>query len=336
MFDQAIALLDQASGLYDRAQPYITLTFLLIIVVALAANVILNRNMPRIGGKIGRRTVDAQATPLPEGFSGVDCREITNFVAADDAEPYASLKTFAREAVVPQPGLVHVYRVAACGTRIEIPAETPDYQRIDAAETLALLRELPDPRLVRRLHLSDEPAVLDPWMRKVTGRDCYSLGHATLTDLVVLYRPDRQLGRELGITLLHEWLHLVAFKAARAIRRFKRANKIERLPALQYEPLASNDSRTPIFEAWCVLGEKVLGYDETVARQAALASPVHTMILWRHVEKIIRKTPRRFASTRLVEFRARAAFIRTGVAPKAQAVRASHRWWRRWRSTMSR
>lgn len=68
MFDQAIALLDQASGLYDRAQPYITLTFLLIIVVALAANVILNRNMPRIGGKIGRRTVDAQATPLPEGF----------------------------------------------------------------------------------------------------------------------------------------------------------------------------------------------------------------------------------------------------------------------------
>ena len=69
MFDQAIALLDHASALYDRAQPYLTLTLLLIIVVALAANAILNRGMPRIGGKIGRRTADVPAPPVPDGFS---------------------------------------------------------------------------------------------------------------------------------------------------------------------------------------------------------------------------------------------------------------------------
>ena len=242
------------------------------------------------------------------------------------------MKAFAREAVAHRPGLVHVYRVAACRTRIEIPADTPSYQRIDAAETLELLRELPDPRLIRRLHLSDVAAVLDPWMRKVTGRDFYSLGHATYADLVVLYRPDRQLGRELGLTLLHEWLHLVAFNSAKLVRRFKRADKIETLPPLAYIQVPFGNPLTPIYEAWCELGEKVLGYDETVARQAALASPVHTMILWRCIEKIMLKVPKRLRSTRAAEFAARAAFIRLEVAPKARAVRASHRWWRRWRA----
>jgi hypothetical protein len=332
MFDQAIALLDQVSDLYDRAQPYLTLTLLLIIVVALAANFILNRGMPRIGGKIGRRSAGAPAPPVPDGFSRVDCRDITNFVAAADAEPYASLKDFAREAVAHRPGLVHVYHVAGCRTRIEIPADTPNYQRIDAAETLALLRELPDPRLIRRLHLSDELAVLDPWMRKLTGRDFYSLGHATFADLVVLYRPDRQLGRELGLTLLHEWLHLVAFNSAKLVRRFKRANKIETRPPLVHIQVPLGNPLTPIYEAWCELGERVLGYDETLARQAALASPVHTMILWRWIEKIMLKVPERLRSTRLDEFRARAAFMRLEVAPKARAARKSHRWWRRRRA----
>lgn len=328
MLDQAIALLDRTSAFYGRAQPFIVLLLLLIIVVALAANAILNRGMPRIGGKIGRRAVDMPAVPVPAGFSRVDCREITNFVATSEAEPYANVKAYARAAVALRPGMVRVYRVAACNTRIEIPAETPDYNRIDAAEALALLRELPDPRLVYRLQLNDQPSLLDPWVRKVTGHDIYSLGNATLTAVIVIYRPDRRLDREIGITLLHEWLHLLAFKSAKAIRRFKRADKIERLPALQFEPVSFGDSRTPIYEAWCILGETLLGYDETAARQAALASPVHAVILWRRIEKILRKVPKRLASTRLANFQARSAFMRMEVAPKARAVRANRRWWK--------
>jgi hypothetical protein len=46
MFDQAIALLDQASGLYDRAQPYITLALLLIIVATLALHNVAVRFSP--------------------------------------------------------------------------------------------------------------------------------------------------------------------------------------------------------------------------------------------------------------------------------------------------
>ena len=124
MFDQAIAVLDQASALYDRAQPYLIAFLLLIIVVALAANAIANRGMPRVGGKIGRRTADVPAPPLPDGFSRVDCREITNFVAADDAEPYDSLKAFARGAVDHRPGLVHVYHVAGCSDPHRDPRAT--------------------------------------------------------------------------------------------------------------------------------------------------------------------------------------------------------------------
>jgi hypothetical protein len=37
---------------------------------------------------------------------------------------------------------MRIYRVAGSKTEIEIPVEPPDYERIDAAEALALLREL--------------------------------------------------------------------------------------------------------------------------------------------------------------------------------------------------
>jgi hypothetical protein len=157
-----LPMIDQVFANFEQARPFVTLFLLLIIVVALLINAFVNRGMPRIGGKIGRRAVDMPAVPVAAGFSRVACREITNFVATSEAEPYANMKAYARAAVAPRPGLVHVYRVAACNTRIKIPAETPNYNRIDAAEALALLRELPDPRLVYRLQLNDEPSLLDP------------------------------------------------------------------------------------------------------------------------------------------------------------------------------
>ncbi|HEY1474418.1 MAG TPA: hypothetical protein VGF53_10075 [Pseudolabrys sp.] len=305
---------------------------IIVIFVALAANAFLNRHMPRVGGRIGRRSAALPPAPPPEGFSGVECREITLYSPPADAARYESLKAYARDGAIRRAGLVHIYRVAGCKTRIEILAAPARYERIDAAEALALLRELPDPRFVHRLHLGDEPSYLDPWLRKVSGRDIFHLGNATNTGVIVLYRPDRRLGRELGVTLLHEWLHLLAFGSARAIRRFKRADRIEPLPALPIEPVSFGDPRTPIYEAWCDLGEVVLGYDETAARKAALASPLHTMILWRRVERIMRKVPKRLASTRAAEFEARGAFMRTEVAPRARAARRQHRWWRRWRA----
>jgi len=327
-------MIDQIFDTLQRISQIVMVAVVIIAVVALAIDAFRNRGMPRVGGKIGRRT-GLPGPPLPEGFSRVDSRAITIFVPAADAAPYETLRAYAREGTVPQQGLVHVYRVAACNTRIEIPAEPPGYPRIDASEALALLRELPDPRLVNRLHLTDEPSFLDPWVRKVTGHDIYSIGNANSAAVIVLYRPARRLGRELGLTLLHEWLHLVAFQSAKAIRRFKRADAVETLPPLAYEPVSFGDPRTALYEAWCVLGEKLLGYDEALARQAALASPVHTMILWRRIEKILRKAPKRLASTRLDEFKARGAFIRTEVAPKARATRTSYRWRRPWRSTTS-
>ncbi len=320
----------QIFDVFTRLIPAVAVAICFVIMLVYA---FLNRGMPRVGGKIGRRSPYVPADPLPKGFSRVDCREITTYSAPAEPERYTTLKSYLRDGTVRRQGLVHIYHVAGCNTRIEILAQPAGYPRIDAAETLALLRELPDPRLIQRLHLSDEQAFLDPWWRQVSGRDdIFHLGHANSFGEVVLYLPDRRLGREVGATLLHEWVHLLGFKSTRAVRRFRRANGIERLPPLPIEPMTRDHPKVLVYEDWAELGEKLLGYDETVARQAALASPVHAMILWRHVEKLLRKTRRRFASTRLDEFRARAAFMRLEVAPKARAVRASHRWWRRWRA----
>jgi hypothetical protein len=46
------------------------------------------------------------------------------------------------------------------------------------------------------------------------------------------------------------------------------------------------------------------------------------MILWRCVEKILRKPPPGLRSTRLAEFEKRAAFMRTEVASRARAARS--------------
>jgi hypothetical protein len=293
----------------------------IVLLAALFVRAFLLRNMPRAGGKIGpRRPLDSDV-PLPRGFSGVYARAMTIFAAASDATNFSNLKEFLRDGTVQRPILMRIYRVAGCKTEIEIPVGTPDYQRIDAAEALALLRELPDLRLIRRLHVSDERSFLDPWVCKVAGQEFFLLGNATNFSLVVLYKPDRRFARSAGLTLLHEWLHLVAFRSIGQVHRFKRATAIEPLAPLAVEFGLFGGRKAPIYEAWCELGERLLGYDEAIARDAALTYPVHAMILWRCVEKILRKTPLRMRSTRFGELERRAAFMHLEVAPRASKVR---------------
>jgi hypothetical protein len=311
-------------GQYDWSE-MISATGQIVIIVLIAVLLVrgfLVRNMPRVGGKIGPRQAIDPPSPLPDGFSGVYARAMTIFAASSDATSFSSLKEFLRHGTVRQPALMRIYRVAGCKTEIEIPAGAPDYERIDATQALALLRELPDLRLIRRLHLSDERSFLDPWVRKLAGQEFFLLGNATNFSLVVLYKPDRRLGELVGLTLLHEWLHLVAFKSVRDVRRFKRANAVEPLVPPAVEPISFGDRKTPVYEAWCDLGERLFGYDETIARDAALTYPVHAMILWRCVEKILRKPPPGLRSTRLAEFEKRAAFMRTEVASRARAARS--------------
>jgi hypothetical protein len=218
-----------------------------IVFLVLLVRGFLCRNMPAVGGKIGPiRTIDPPPA-LPRGFSRVYARAMTLFVASD-AAGFADLEVFLRDGTVQKPVVMRIYRVAGCKTEIEIPDQAADYERIDAAQALALLRELPDPRRVRRLHLSDERSFLDPWVRKVRGKECFNLGNATN------FRSDRRLGQFLGTTLMHEWLHLVAFASTIQVWRFKRANAIEPTPSPAFEPLNFGDRNTEAYEAWCDLG----------------------------------------------------------------------------------
>jgi hypothetical protein len=78
-------------------------------------------------------------------------------------------------------------------------------------------------------------------------------------------------------------------------------------------------------EVWSELGERVVGADEAAAREAALAAPLHSMILWQQVEDIFCAVPTDLQSTRLAELQARAAFMKSEVAPRARALA---RWWK--------
>jgi hypothetical protein len=165
---------------------------------------------------------------------------------------------------------MRVYRVAGCMTDVEIPAEAANYDRIDATEALALLRELPDLRFIRRLQLSDEPCYLDPWLRAIHGPQFLLLGNATKTGVVVLYRPDRRDRSAAGLTLLHEWLHVMAFNSPRDLRRFQRASNVEPLasPSMPMPTVSVGVRKTAAHEAWADLGERLFGYDEAALRRA--------------------------------------------------------------------
>jgi hypothetical protein len=296
---------------------------IIVFFASLLLRAFLQRGLPQVGGKLGAIGRPGAAAAVPDGFSRVYAREMTIFTATADTSSFTSLKAFLRHGTVGHRALVRIYRVAGCKTEIEIPIGLPDYERIDAAEALALLRELPDPRLVRRLHLSDEPCFLDPWVRKIRGQKHFLIGNATRSRLVVLYKPDRKQRQIVGLTLLHEWLHLVAFGSPKDLRGFERASAAEPLPPVADQPIDFGIPKTSVHEAWCDLGEKLFGYDDATARQAALAAPLHAMIMWRRVEKILRKVPARWRSTRFAEFEVRAAFIRSEVEPKARKTRES-------------
>jgi hypothetical protein len=269
----------------------------------------LDRNMPRPGGKLGAVQVLDPPSAVPAGFSQVYGRAITVFTGSSETGRFASLKAFLRHGTTLHPVLMRVYRVAGCMTEIEIQAERPVYDRMDPSETLALLRELPDLRFIRRLQLSDEPCYLDPWLRAAHGPQFFLLGNATKTGVVVLYRPDRRDRDTVALTLLHEWLHVIAFNSPRDLRRFKRASGTEPLTSLSMPTVSIGIRESSIHEAWADLGERLFGFDEAIARAAARLAPLHATVLWRRVATTLRRAPPALCSTRFAEFESRGKMI---------------------------
>jgi hypothetical protein len=281
-------------------------------------NRILNRNVPRVGGEIGPRQTSRPLPPLPDGFLSVQTRAMTLFTACHADPPFPKLKQFLRKGAQRNTVLMHIYRVADCDTDIEIPIDDPGYYRIKATQALALLRELPDPRLVRRLQLSDQPCFLDPWMRKIHGAHSFILGQTNHTGVVVLYRPAHWMtrGHDIGLTLLHEWLHLLAFRSAPALRQFARANRVEPMPQPRLKFTGYGVRNGLVHEAWADLGERLFGDDDETARQVALAAPAHSLVIWRCVESVLRSAPERLRSGRIEVFERRGDFFAGEVAAK--------------------
>lgn len=283
---------------------------LLLLIFALVSK-LLNRNLPRIGGKIGRQQTSHPPPPVPDGFLSVQTRMMTLFTAREADTQFRTLKQFLRKGTRRNTILMHIYRVADCATDIEIPVGEPGYQRLDATQALSLLRELPDPRLIRRLQLSDQPCFLDPWMRKVHGPRAFILGQTNRTGVVVLYRPAHWMmqGHQVGLTLLHEWLHLLAFRSPPAFRQFTRANRVEPMPQPRMKFNGYGLRNGAVHEAWADLGEQLFGYDEDAAHQAALALPAHSLIVWECVESALQAAPERLRSTRLEVLKRRGEFF---------------------------
>src|SRR5471030_2238428 len=104
-------------------------SFLVFCLIVFLARKFFNRHTPPVGGKLGRQRGAPAAMELPDGFSNVILREITQFGARSNSARYPSLKAFLRDGIFERTGLMCIYRVAGCKTRIEITAAPPNYER---------------------------------------------------------------------------------------------------------------------------------------------------------------------------------------------------------------
>lgn len=302
---------------------FVALTFLISFAIRLMCR-FRDRNAARIGGVIGPRRLDIEAPSRPPGYSTVETRTVIQFTSAGSAVQFSSLQRYLRKGTRRKPIEMHIFRVADCATDVEIPASTSDYARIDPAEALALLRELPDLRFVRRLQLSDEPSFLEPWARKTNAR-CVILGGANSKNVIVLYRPSRSFarGHHPGLTLLHEWFHLLAFRSPSAFRQFASTNRREPLPQAAGYVRPYGVRHGSAHEAWSDLGERLFGYDSVVAQEAALAAPRHALILWRRVESVLKSASGPFCSTRYAALQQRGALFSQEGEAKHYELRSS-------------
>jgi len=110
------------------------------------------------------------------------------------------------------------------GTELAIPLEPSE--RIDVDETLAALRALPEPGLVRRLLLIDDAHPDQQWYRQLRNASGLTIdGELGAAGEIRLYRP--ALGADLRSALLAQWCRLLRFAVPAAASAYDSIGEIE-------------------------------------------------------------------------------------------------------------
>lgn len=192
-------------------------------------------------------------------------------------------------------------------TEILVPASRPP--ELTPQQATGILREVPDPRLVRRLILQNASHADEPWLRQQYGNEYRILGEAFEVGDIHLFQPRAGNARE---TLMHEWAHLFKLKAGRASSVFDRVGELE--PFADAQPgIASNSG-----EMWSLLSEGLLSTNPSRVMLTAHQYPIRSAIYGRALAETLSTIPASRQSVHHERYQGLTEYLRESIQPIAQ------------------
>lgn len=210
--------------------------------------------------------------------------------------PYSDLTDYARRGMAYGRRPKSLYEVPEYDMTIAVPV-SPDAQ-LTAKGVLSSLEKLPDPSLIKKLVVSDQPHRFEPWIRQ-EHPEMKILAEAERDGTVILYKPD--FNQETHNTLVHEWNHILKFNNRNASEIFDDLHWKEKLETSSASRI-HNEHNNEADEVWAILSEDLLGDDPVRMAASAFANPIKSSI-WA-------KTLKDHLNTVLPERQSRKAFVK--------------------------
>jgi poly(A) polymerase len=194
----------------------------------------------------------------------------------------------------------------------------PLASRMTPREALAIVRELPDARLLKRLLVVDKAHWEEPWRRQKGEENLKILAEASKDGDVKLYRPPTgEVSRD---TIFHEWAHLLKFARPGESALFDMVGELE--------PIRSDSPADPTIdrdETWAVLvGEGLLNKNFLRAVNAAHCNPIRLTIGAEAVRGVLESVPAEQRSIRHQQYELLLRYIDSNVRPQAQERLVEH------------
>jgi poly(A) polymerase len=189
--------------------------------------------------------------------------------------------------------------------------------RLGPEGALQLVRELPDPRMIKELTVLNQRHWEEPWRRQQGDADMRILAEVTPEGSVTLYSPSAaESSRD---TLFHEWSHLLKFRFPHEGRLFDSVGELEPVKTSSPSDLSRGD------EPWAVLvGEDLLNRSLLVGVAAAQENPIRAAVAGQVLARVLDGVPEAQRGIRHAQYKVLTDYINENVRPEAQRALVAH------------
>jgi hypothetical protein len=189
-------------------------------------------------------------------------------------------------------------------------SEHPLRHRARPEDLVAHLDELPDSSFIAEIVLLDWDNAFDPWLQQIRDNNNVTLAAAIPGGIIELYRAE--MNGFIGITLNHEWCHLLQSKFTALIAEFRNMVNGE-----WWEWSADPSAKQSMGEQFAYTGQQLMHRDASIFISTALAAPLRSFAIFKSIELCLSAVPAERRSRFHDKWAARAKFVREHIRPVA-------------------